>query len=116
MKAYLHRRVTTLAASVAAFIVLGAVTASSALAGVPSAPRGIFSSTGVGGTLTLANLRSAGGRVTLANDLYGLAVLFGLTAVVIASSVIAERRRTVSGDLAAVVKLHDDSSAIHKAA
>lgn len=116
MKAYLHRQLARLAASVAALLVVGAIAASSALAGVPSSPRGIFPSSGVGGTVKLANFRGAGGTVPLANDLYGLAALFGLAAVIIAWTVIADRRRAASGALAPIVKLHDDSSVTHKAA
>jgi len=116
MKAYLHRQLARLTASVAGLFVVGAIVASSALAGVPVSPRSIFPSSGVGGAVKLANFRGAGGTVTLANDLYGLAVLFGLAAVIIAWTGIADRRRAASGALAPIVKLDGDSSVTRKAA
>jgi hypothetical protein len=102
MRTYAHRLLVRLTASVVALFVVSAVTASSALAGVPSSIRGVFPG-------------RAAGMDALAIGLYAVAGL-GLFAVIVAWSVISSRRDRRLEAAAPIVKLRDDSSAARKAA
>ena len=102
MRAYAHRLLVRLTASVAALFVVSAVTASSALAGMPLSIHGVFPG-------------RAAGMDALAIGLYAVAG-FGLFAVIVAWSVISSRRDRRMEPAAPIVKLRDDSSATRKAA